>query len=69
MGYDASKGSDGAINVRMREYESLIKVWVSIPRKIALLCSDFRKYSCQLIDALREIDTGEFSIFAVGWHC
>jgi hypothetical protein len=52
MGDDASERSDGAIQVRMREHESLIKVGVSMPAQIWLLCSDFRKNSSQLINAL-----------------
>jgi hypothetical protein len=52
MGDDASERSDCAINVRMREHEGLIKVGVSMPTEIRLLCSDFGKNSGQLINAL-----------------
>jgi hypothetical protein len=64
----ASERPDGAINVRMREHEGLIKVGVSMPTEIRLLSSDFRENSGQLISALGEIDADKFHIFAVRWH-
>ena len=52
MGDDASEGSDGAIDVRMREHDCLIKVGVFMGVEIRLLCSDFREQNGKLIDAL-----------------
>jgi hypothetical protein len=52
MGDDASEGSNGTINVRMSEYDCLIKAGISMGIEIRFLCSDFREQNGQLIDAL-----------------
>jgi hypothetical protein len=41
MGYDAFERSDGAINMRMRDYEGLIKVGVSTPTEMRASCASF----------------------------